>query len=307
MALVILLYALFASVFTVGKVGLEVSAPFFLVGARMGFAGVLMLGYLYFFNKKELKLNRSHLLQFILLGTFNIYITNVCEFWGLKYLTAAKTCFLYSLSPFVSALLAYVMLNERMSQKKWIGLIIGFLGFIPILLSQTSQEELTGHFWIFSWAELSVMTAAVCSVYGWIVLSKLMKLGYHPLFVNGVSMTIGGTMTLIQSAVFENWNPVPVSDYTTFFMVCGFLMVVSNFICYNLYGFLLKRFSATFISFAGFTTPLITAFMGWVFLGEGVDYSFFLSAGIVFSGLTLFYFEELSASYKEKEVLQEAV
>lgn len=269
----------------------------------MGIAGLLMLGYLYFFKREELRLNKSDLFQFFLLGTFNIYVTNVCEFWGLKYLTAAKTCFLYSLSPFVSALLAYWMLKEKMTGKKWLGLMVGFIGFIPILLNQTSQEELTGRFWIFSWAELAVMTAAVSSVYGWIILSKLMKRGYHPLLVNGISMVLGGSMTLVQSALFEKWDPVPVSDYSTFFMVCGFLMVVSNFICYNLYGFLLKRFTATFISFAGFTTPLITALMGWVFLGERVDYSFFLSAGIVFSGLTLFYFEELQASYKDKEII----
>lgn len=306
MALVVLLYGLFASVFTVGKYGLDVSAPFFLVGSRMAIAGVLMLGYLYFFKRKEMKVEKSDLLQFFLLGIFNIFLTNVCEFWGLKYLTAAKTCFLYSLSPFVSALLAYWLLKEKMTGKKWLGLVIGFVGFVPILLSQTTQEELAGHFWVFSWAEVAVMTAAVSSVYGWIILSKLMKRGYHPLLVNGISMLLGGSLTLIQSAIFEDWNPVPVTHFPTFFVVCIFLMVVSNFICYNLYGLLLKRFSATFISFAGFTTPLITALMGWMFLGEGVDYSFFLSSGIVFSGLTLFYYEELYSSINKVDVLQEA-
>ncbi len=129
----------------------------------------------------------------------------------------------------MSALLAYWMLKEKMTQKKWIGLIIGFVGFIPILLSQTTQEELTGHFWVFSWAELAVLTAAVSSVYGWILLSKLVRQGYHPLLINGVSMLLGGGMTLIQSSIFEEWNPVPVTDYGTFFLACLFLMIVSNF------------------------------------------------------------------------------
>ena len=301
MALVILLYALFASVFTVGKFGLESASPFFLVGSRMLIAGTMMLGYLFFRKRSEFRLEKEHFFQFLFLGIFNIYVTNACEFWGLKYLTSSKACFLYSLSPFVSALLAYWMLKEKMNPKKWLGLVIGFLGFIPILLNQTTQEELTGHFLVFSWAELAVMTAAVSSVYGWIVLSKLVRAGYHPLMVNGVSMTLGGALTLVQSMIFETWNPVPVSDYATFFMVCAFLMTVSNFICYNLYGYLLKRFSATFISFAGFTTPLITALLGWLFLGENVNYSFFLSAGIVFTGLTLFYYEELRAVNVESE------
>jgi drug/metabolite transporter (DMT)-like permease len=56
---------------------------------------------------------------------------------------------------------------------------------------------------------------------------------------------------------------------------------------------LLRRFTATFVSFAGFTTPLFTAILGWFFLGETVTMSFYLSTIVVFSGLYLFYQDEL--------------
>ena len=44
MWLAFVLYALFASVFTVAKGALEYASPFFLVGSRMMAAGALMLG-----------------------------------------------------------------------------------------------------------------------------------------------------------------------------------------------------------------------------------------------------------------------
>lgn len=300
MFLVVLLYAMFASVFTIAKTGLNYSQPFFFVGSRMALAGLILTAFVFFFRRQDFQLHKKHLWRIFLLAAFNIYITNVLEIWGLKYLTSFKTCFIYSLSPFLSALLSYVMLSDRLTPKKWIGLVVGFAGFIPILLNQTSTEETTGHFLIFSWAEIAVILAAASSVYGWIVLGQLIKDdGYSPLMANGWGMLIGGTMALIHSGLVETWDPAPVTEWAPFLECSLLLILVSNLICYNLYGVLLRRFSATFISFAGFTTPLFTALFGWYYLGEVVTWPFYLSAAIVFSGLLVFYQEELKIGSEE--------
>lgn len=294
MILVVALYALFASVFTIGKAGLEYSQPLFLVGSRMLLAGVILLAYLYFFKRKDLVFKKEHAWRIFCLALFNIYLTNAFEFWGLKYLTSFKTCFIYSLSPFVSALLSYWMFKDKMGAKKWLGLLIGFIGFLPILLNETSTEEETGQFFFLSWAEIAVMFAAVSGVYGWVLLKQLVQEdGYSPLMVNGLSMTVGGGMALMHSWAVEPWDPIPVTVMQPFLECTFLLIIISNFVCYNLYGYLLKRFSATFVSFAGFITPLFTAFFGWYYLGEVVTWPFYLSAAIVFIGLTIFYQEEL--------------
>ncbi len=298
MFFVFLLYALFASVFTIAKNGLQYAQPFFFVGSRMLLAGVLMLAYQYFFQRKHFTFSMKHAWRFFLLALFNIYITNVSEFWGLQYLTSFKTCFIYSLSPFVSALLSYFIFSETMTNKKWLGLLVGFAGFLPILLSQTSVEQAAGQLLIFSWPEVSVMIAAVCGVYGWILLRQVVKEnGYSPLMANGVSMALGGAMALLNSYVIEDWDPLPITEYVPFIECAVLLIIISNLIAYNLYGFLLKKYSATFMSFAGCTTPLFTALFGWIFLGETATWAFFASSLIVFSGLLLFYQQELRYGY----------
>lgn len=298
---VVLLYALFASVFTIAKTSLEYSQPFFLVGTRMMLAGVLLLGYQMYKGKETFKFNKQTWLRLGLLAAFNIYLTNVFEFWGLKYLTSFKTCFIYSLSPFMSALLSYFMFSEKLNLKKWTGLLVGFSGFIPILLSQTSSEEQTGSLFFFSWAELSVMAAAVSSVYGWILLRQLINQNQlSPLTANGFSMLMGGTTALVHSYMVENWDPIPVTSFLPYFECTLLLILISNLICYNLYGSLLKKYSATYMSFAGFTTPLFTALFGWLFLGEVVTWPFYLSFIIVLCGLVIFDQEELKISYRFK-------
>lgn len=302
MLLVFLVYALFATVFTTAKTALHSTEPFFLVGSRMLLAGVLLVGYQWVRNPTSLKISKDTLKLLILLAFFAIYLTNVCEFWGLQYLTSSKACFIYSLSPFISALLSYFLIQERMSGKKWLGLAVGFLGFLPILLSQTEQESFAGHFWIFSWAELALVGATLFSVYGWILLKKVVSNEISPLTANGYAMLLGGAMALTHSYFVENWAPLPVTDYSSFFLFTAILILVSNLICYNLYGYLLKKYSATFMSFAGFTTPLFAALFGWIFLNETISLAFLSSFCVVIFGMLIFNKAEM-----ENYQLQQAI
>lgn len=299
MFLVLLLYALFASVFTTAKLALFVSSPLFLIGFRMALAGVLMLGWCYF-AKVYKKPKPMTWLRLALLGAINIYLTNALEVWGLQHLTSFKTCFIYSLSPYLSALFSYFLFSETLSKKKWIGLIIGCIGFVPILLSQTDQELATGSLWLFSWAELAVIGAVITSVLGWMLLQKLVKDDdLAPMQANGFSMLLGGVFALIHSPFVESWQPTPVTDWSIFMVWTVVLIITSNCIAYNLYGYLLKRFSATFMSFSGLSTPYFTALFGALFLQESLTMAFFISSFFVALGLGIFYLEELQKNPRE--------
>ena len=119
MSNIFLLYALFASVFTISKTALDYSQPLFLVGSRMLLAGLILIGYQTFVSKEKFIYDRLTWFRIFQLGFLNIYLTNVLEFWGLRYLTSFKTCFIYSLSPFLSAFFCYLMFKDKMTKKKW--------------------------------------------------------------------------------------------------------------------------------------------------------------------------------------------
>lgn len=281
------------------KIALEYTEPLFLVGSRMFVAGLLLGGYFlwrypYQARLRE-QLDRSALLKLCALAFFNIYLTNACEVWGLNYLPAAKACLIYSLSPFVAAFFSFLLFKERLSRRKWLGLCVGFIGFFPILLTNTSSEELTSDFLGFSWPEFSVCVAAISNVYGWILLRQLVKNHeFSPLFANGISMFLGGSLALAHSYFVENWNPLPVTEYLPFIECSLFLLIISNIICYNLYGHLLKKYTATLMSLAGLTTPLFAAVLAWLYLGESMTFPFYLSLAIISTGLYLFHSEEQS-------------
>ena len=260
----------------------------------MTIGGLILLSYLFFYANEHFVLKRKHIWWFVQMIILGIYVTYALRFWALKYMPAAKTNFIYNLSPFMSALYSYFLFNERLSAKKWLGLGVGFLGLIPILLSTTRPEQALGEFTFISWPELAVILSVATHTYSWIVMRKLVKeKNYSPMMVNGISMTCGGILALITSLFVDGFAPIAPGHVGYFFGILALIILISNIICYNIYGYLLRHYTATFLSFAGFLSPLFTAIYGWLLLGEQVGWYFYTSCIIVFFGLFIFYQEEL--------------
>lgn len=315
MILVILLYFLFASTFTLGKAALSYVTPFLFIGIRMMFGGSLLLAYYHFIARKKVIIQKTDYSRFACIIIFHIFCAYTLEFWALEYLTSAKACLLYNLSPFVTALLSYFLYAERLSMRQFCGLIIGFLGFIPILLAQGLPELLSWHLGFISLYELALIGSVISSAYGWIIMKDLIHKGYSFIMINGIGMTGGGFLALLLSLYKEGMpmmKQVPVFSQTLVMRYGNFgesmimlavyslaLIIIANIICYNLYGYLLSRYSPTFLSFTGFMTPLFAALLGWIFLGEQVTWHFFATICMVVVGLYLFH-EKKPIEFEEK-------
>lgn len=312
MMLIVLLYMLFASTFILAKAVLFFIKPLLFIGLRMSLAGSILLAYYGLRHGISIKKGSVKLLAQIIL--FHIFIAYVFEFWALQYTSSAKTALIYNLSPFITALLAALLTSELITPKKWIGLLIGFLGLIPWLLSSSGCEDIFGTFASISLPEIALLIAVTSAAYGWLVVTKLMKeFNYAPVLINGIGMAGGGILALVSSFIFEGWptilyrsagqicNPWVISQVgihgSALVYLAGYtalLILIANIICYNLYGYLLCYYSATFISFAGFMCPLFAAFFGWLFLGETISIYFILTFILILIGLYIFYQDEFT-------------
>lgn len=293
----IVLYALCASSFTIAKAILAYGAPIFFVAVRMMVAGALLIGFLVV-RKAIRPIHKKDFLLFAAIILFHIYCAYIGDLWSLQYITSFKSSFFFSFSPFITAILSYFFLHERMTRNKWVGLCVGFLGFLPMLLKEVPSEEIFGSFLNISLPEVVLLMAVISSCIGWITLKLLLQRGYSPLFINGFGMVIGGFLALITSFFAENWFVhSPVYSLVPFLGLTALIILVCNILFYNMYGYLLHQYTATFLSFSGFMCPLMAAFFGFIFLGEKVSWHFFVAAAMVSCGLYIFYQEELAQGY----------
>jgi drug/metabolite transporter (DMT)-like permease len=294
MILLLLLYALCASSFTISKAVLSYSAPIFFVGVRMTIAGLLLLGYVWY-ESRSIRIAKKDRGLFAAIIFFHIYITYIADVWSLQYVSSFKSAFFFNLSPFITALLSYFFLQERMTHKQWLGLFLGFIGFLPMMFKEVPAEEAVGTMFFISIPEIFLLVSVVASCIGWITMKRLLHKGYTPVHINGVGMLYGGIAALATSLASEHWFVAsPVSNWPMFAGLTGLIIVACNVLFYNFYGILLHRYSATFMSFAGFTCPLFTALFGILFLHEHVTWHFVVAMLIVSFGLYIFYQEELS-------------
>ncbi len=306
MFLIFVLYFLFAVTFILAKGVISYIQPIFFVGMRMTIAGIILLAYQYYKDRSRCIIRLPNIFDFIQVAIFHIFIAYVGEFWALKFVTAAKASLIFNLTPFITAIFSYLLLKEQLTKRQWIGLMIGFVGLIPILVSQTSLELLTRHIGFVSMPEIALLVAVSSGAYSWLVVKRLItQEGYAAICVNGYAMLGGGLLSLGTSALMEggpivipvtcgSWNITPI-HYSMIMVLAytGTLILIANIFSYNAYAHLLTRYSATFLSFCGLTTPLFTAFLDWLVFGEIIGLGFVLSMIGVILGLILFYKDEL--------------
>lgn len=287
MIFVIVLYMVLASTFVLAKNALEYASPCFLIGFRSVIAGLLLLTYLFFRNKKQLAIKKEDIFLFFKVATIHIYLAFLCDFWSLQYVSALKSTLLFSTTPFVAATLAYFLLRERLKKGQVLGIFVGLLGMIPVLMAGSDTECGFAALFSISFPEVVLMGAVICGAYAWFMVKRLMDKGYSLTLINGFAMLVGGIMHLVTSLFFENIAH-PVTSWGPFLGWIALLILVSNIIFYNLYGWLLKRYSITFLTFAGFLCPGFGALYAWLWGTSVLSWHYLVSLAMVTAGLYLY-------------------
>lgn len=183
------------------------------------------------------------------------------------------------------------------------GLSIGLIGMVPILISSSPAEATMGEFFYVSQYEIFLIISVSLHCYSWILIQKLVRSQhYQTSLITGISMACGGFISLLNAFVLEG---VPsVSDPAAFCKGLFFMIFISNILCHNIYAGLLQKYSATFMSFTSFLSPIFAALYGWAFFQENISWHFYASIIIVLTGLYVFYQDELRNKkyFEEKQI-----
>lgn len=297
MFLVVLLYAILALTFVFAKKTLIYAQPFFLIGFRMIIAGMILLFYQRLFNKSTFTIHKNDFLLFFKTSLFHIYFSFMFEFWALQYLSALKTTLIYTSTPFIAAILAYFLLGESLSWQKILGIVIGLGGLIPILILHAGESGSFKEIAYISLPEMVLFMAVISGAYAWFLVKELINRGYGLGMINGVAMLTGGVLSIMTAYIVEGFVH-PVSNWPAFLGWLTLLILSANIIVYNFYGWLLKFYSITFVTFAGFLCPTFGTIYEWLFFNGKISWHHIASLLFVTFGLYVFHRKELLEKFK---------
>ncbi len=287
-------FFLLATAISANKVLLVAVPPLWLVGVRMLFAGIILLA-LSWWRDGTWRCNKRDLLSLSIIALLTTFIPSFCKAYALKYLPSSKAAFIGSLDPFVTALYAWLLWSEVLSWRKVLGIALGFIGSLVICCEGRVFNYHTMYdFLCFALPEIMAFIAVLVSRYGWIMVQQHLKRDrYTPVHLNGLIMFLSGLIALPLSWITEQ----------SFLMVAclpaskvGYLLytiIVGNVIAYTMYAYFLKKYSASFVSLAGFSVPLFVTGLGMLLLGESLSWSLAVGAVFILVGVSVFYRAEI--------------
>ena len=177
-----------------------------------------------------------------------------------------------TLQPILTNALSGPILNEKVTTKQWIGVLLGFLGAALVLgLDIGTDIPLLG---------LIATIVALISITTSTIWQK--KLSNNlPLAVSNFYQAIGGCFFHILIIIFFI---EPYIDFTkTFIIAMGHQIFLVSFGAFTILMYLIKKNSASRTVSIFFLIPATSAFMAWLFLNESLthlDFVGFLIATI---------------------------
>ena len=287
---ILVFYALMAGVYTFGKQVTAYASPFFLTGIRITFGGLCFLGYQFFKDRNNFLIKKEWIPGLATYGFF-VFIMDSCRMLALQHIPSSNAAIIATTAPFIAAVMCWWKFNEKITSKKIWALVVGVAGVMPLLVTHlTAPHDSVLHI-VLSYAGI------LASTFGFVIAGMVAKILINqkgaPFFmVVGTVMTMGGTIGFIMSALFEEWAPMPVSDWHAALPLIVYLIITHSLLAYPLYSYLSQKYPITLIAFAQLTTPFFTAILSYFFFDEPITLLFFISLAILTGALLLFYHEE---------------
>jgi len=250
---------LWSSAFITTKPIVNNSDPFTALAFRFFFVA---LGFYLFsiYSKQSINISKRNLIESLLSGVLfhGLYLGGV--FYSISIgMPTGIAALIVTLQPILTNAMSGPILNEKVTKKQWIGVLLGFLGAALVLgLDVGTDIPLLG---------LIATIVALISITTSTIWQK--KLSNNlPLPVSNFYQAIGGCLFHILIIIFFI---EPYIDFTkTFIVAMGHQIFLVSFGAFTILMFLIKKNSASKTVSIFFLIPTTSAIMAWLFLNEGL-------------------------------------
>lgn len=261
--------ALWGSAFPCVKLGYElfnisvddIFSKILFAGWRFFLAGIIVLLITACIQKKFPKLKKEAIKSVVILGFIQTTLEYIFFYIGLSYASGFKGAILNPTSTFMMVILAHFFYkDDKLTFRKTLGCIVGFLGIIIVNLSGdvNSQSSFLG--------EGCLIISALAFAIGSIISKEATKIESNPMIVTGYQLLIGGFILIVFGLI--GGGKLHVTS-TPAFMLFLYLALLSS-IAFSLWTTLFKYNPVSKVSIFNFLTPIFGTILSALILSEDV-------------------------------------
>lgn len=275
--LVVLTAFLWGSNFVAAKFGLQGLPPVTLAALRAGFGALVLLGAVWF-KGASWGVPRRALPTVALVGVVHTAVPFGLTFWAVRFTEAGRATLLMATQPFMVALLAHWLLpGERLTRRRAVGLVLGFLGVAVITWHRV------GGGWGLSLLGEGLVLVAAASWAVATVLARPLARDLDALHLTTAQMASAALALALGAALLEAGQPWALTATVAASVV--YLGLVTTAATLFLWFFLLGRYGAATVVPFVFLQPVFAAVQGYLVLGESITGNFVLGTALIAIGL----------------------
>jgi drug/metabolite transporter (DMT)-like permease len=250
---------LWSSAFITTKPLIDNSDPFSALAFRFS---IVTIGFFLFslYSKQKILINKKNFIESFFSGVLfhGLYLGGV--FYSIsKGMPTGIAALIVTLQPILTNALSGPILNEKVTRKQWIGVLLGFFGAALVLGYDIGSDiPLIG---------LVATIIALIAITSSTIWQK--KLSNNlPLSVNNMYQALGGvTFHIIIVIIFAE----PYINFSqTFIIAMSHQIFLVSFGAFTILMYLIKNNSASKTVSIFFLIPATSAFMAWLFLNESL-------------------------------------
>ena len=251
---------LWSSAFITTKPITDNSDPFTALAFRFT---LVALGFLLFsiFSKQKIQVSKKNFFESFFSGVLfhGFYLGGV--FYSISIgMPTAIAALIVTLQPVLTNALSGPILNEKVSPKQWMGVLLGFAGAGLVLgFDLGSKIPIAGL--------IATIIALLAITFSTLWQKKLSN--NLPLSVSNMNQALGGVVFHIVIIILF---AEPYIDFsTTFLLAMSHQIFLVSFGAFTILMFLIKRNSASKTVSIFFLIPPTSALMAWIFLNENLS------------------------------------
>ncbi|MCH4267199.1 MAG: DMT family transporter [Brevundimonas sp.] len=286
--LAILCCALWGSAFPAIKSGYallqvaptDIASQLLFAGWRFALAGVILLIVAVGMKKPVLAMSGRQAGQVALLGLTQTAIQYVFFYIGLAHATGVKSSIMNATSVFFSVVLAhFIYADDRLSGRKALGCLIGFLGVVVVNLGGGGEFGFDFTLLGEGFIVIAAFVLAAASIYG-----KRLSRNLDPMVMTGWQLAIGGL--ILTAAGVAMGGRIQGLDLTSGTLLL-YLALLSS-VAFAVWSLLLKHNPVGMIAAFNFLIPVFGVSLSAFFLGESMlRWSYLIALILVCAGIWL--------------------
>ncbi len=254
--------------------------------------GALILFGLFFKSAFRQKIDKQDYWRIVLCGFFGVAFNQLTFFKGLSITTPINSAIIMTSTPILVLIVASILIKERISLKKILGIIIGLSGAFYLIISKTDGNVQFSSSTAFG--DLLVFVNALS--YGiYLVLVKPLMNKYNAYHLTTWVFAIGWLFVFpagISEAITIDWKVLPLKIVLEIL----FVVICTTFLTYLLSMYALKKVSPVAVSSFIYLQPFLAALIA-VILGSDT-----LSASKIIAGMMIFTGVYLVSNFSPKNV-----